>query len=620
MLSYRIQKRDLFLILIIFTLALLFRAMYLLDYKNTNIFPLMDYSDADSYSIWAKDIVSQDLLGSSKAFMKWPFYAYFLSFLFKLSGNNILSVYTFQFILGAINCVLVYFIAKTIFNEIVAFIAALLCVCYGLFIFYDGLLIYTSLSLFLNLLLFLFILYIKDNPNKKNLFWLGIFLGICTITQANIIIFGTLAIVWILWNKQKQRQESSSVVYLINYFLLFSLGLFIVIGPVTLRNYLAEKDFVLIAGNIGFNFYSGNNPGATGTFYCPDNINLNQEDMFRDAKIVARMEAGRQLKTSEVSTFWFNKAIEFIRRHPLRYLKLLLRKITYLLNPNEPVHDLEFYFIKDKIRIFKLMFMDLKFIMPLGILGVLLGIKNFKKSVFLYLILITLSFSIVLFFITTRYRMALVPFLVIFASRSLISLWDAFREKRYFTFGRLCAVLILIFILVNYNKIFNRNIEKNLQNNFSNLNYHFIKALTYENNSDYRRAIQELNSAYNINPLDRRVLFRLGVIYFYLKDLKTAEEKFKEVIKICPFCVDAYYNLGFLYNQQGRFAEAVGALERSIYLDPENMAANFELGRAYKSTGKFNEAKQKFELALQNISRWRTEDRKIIEKELAGLK
>jgi tetratricopeptide (TPR) repeat protein len=342
--------------------------------------------------------------------------------------------------------------------------------------------------------------------------------------------------------------------------------------------------------------------------------------MFRDARIVARMELGRELKTSEVSTFWFNKAIEFIRRHPLHYLRLLLRKITYLLSPNEPVHDLEFYFIKDKIRIFKLMFMDLKFIMPFGMLGVLLGIKNFKKTVFLYLILITLSFSIVLFFIATRYRMAMVPFLIIFASLSLVSLWNALREKRYFGFGRLCAALILIFVLVNYNKIFSRNIGENLQNNFSNFNYHFIKALNYENSADYRRAIQELNSAYNINPGDRRVLFRLGVNYFYMKELKAAEEKFKEVIKICPFCVDACYNLGFLYNQQSRFTEAIEALERAVYLDPENMAANFELGKAYKSIGKFNEAKQKFELVFKNISRWRTEDRKIIEKELTRLK
>jgi tetratricopeptide (TPR) repeat protein len=216
--------------------------------------------------------------------------------------------------------------------------------------------------------------------------------------------------------------------------------------------------------------------------------------------------------------------------------------------------------------------------------------------------------------------MAMVPFLIIFASLSLVSLWNALREKRYFGFGRLCAALILIFVLVNYNKIFSRNIGENLQNNFSNFNYHFIKALNYENSADYRRAIQELNSAYNINPGDRRVLFRLGVNYFYMKELKAAEEKFKEVIKICPFCVDACYNLGFLYNQQSRFTEAIEALERAVYLDPENMAANFELGKAYKSIGKFNEAKQKFELVFKNISRWRTEDRKIIEKELTRLK
>jgi hypothetical protein len=41
---------------------------------------------------------------------------------------------------------------------------------------------------------------------------------------------------------------------------------------------------------------------------------------------------------------------------------------------------------------------------------------------------------------------------------------------------------------------------------------------------------------------------------------------------------------------------------------------------AYKSVGKFDEARKKFELAFKNISHWRTRDREIIEKELAGLK
>jgi tetratricopeptide (TPR) repeat protein len=389
---------------------------------------------------------------------------------------------------------------------------------------------------------------------------------------------------------------------------------------VTLRNYLVEKDFVLIAGNLGFNFYSGNNPKATGTFYCPDNITLNQEDMFRDARIIARIELGREVKASGVSGFWFNKAIEFIRREPWHYLKLLWRKITYLLNPDEPVHDLEFYFIQDKIRIFKIIFMNLKFIMPLGILGALLGLKDFKKAVFLYLILITLSLSIILFFVTTMYRVAMVPFLIIFSSHSLVSLWNALKGKNYLRFCRLCSLLILISALLFYNKILNRNINRSLQNNFSDYDYHLLKAQNYENKGDYPRAMQEVNSAYRINPLDRRVLFRLGVNYFYMQDFKAAEDKFKEVIKVCPFCVDAYYNLGFLYNQKQRFLEAIEALEKSVYLDPENIAANFELGMAYKSVGKMIEAKQKFGLALQNISRWRTKDREIIEKELAGLK
>ncbi|MCX5701707.1 MAG: glycosyltransferase family 39 protein, partial [Candidatus Omnitrophica bacterium] len=393
---FQINKKDLSLIFIILFIAFSFRVMYLKDYKNTKAYPVLAHSDSYSYLVWAKDIVSGDF--GSKAFMKWPLYAYFLAFLFQLFGENILLIYSLQFILGALNCIFIYIIAREIFDRRIGFVAGLLCAWYGLFVFYEGLLIYTGLSLFLNSLLFLFILNIKDNPGRKNLFWIGIFLGICTIAQASIAIFGILAIGWII-----QLKKLTPIKTLIN-FSFFILGLFMVIGGVTLRNYLAEKDFVLIAGNIGINFYSGNNPRATGTFFCPADITLNQEDMFRDSGIIARYETGKDLKTSGVSNFWFNKAIEFIREDRVGYLKLLFKKITYCLSQYEFIHDIEYQLIAGKIGIPKIMFKDLSFLLPFGLLGMLIGVRRFKDSALLYIFLIAVSSSIVMFFIAARYR------------------------------------------------------------------------------------------------------------------------------------------------------------------------------------------------------------------------
>lgn len=611
--SYQINRKDLLALLIILALAFTSRVFYFKGYSNTEIYPILANSDGYSYLVWAKDIASGDIWGN-KAFMKWPLYAYFLGLLFKVFGTNVTLVYALQFLLGAVNCVLVYFIARRIFNAKIAFLSALLCVWYGLFMFYDGLLVYTSLSLFLNSLLFLFILRIQNHIRPGNLFWAGILLGVCAITQASILIFGVLAVAWIL------RQAGLGLKKIFYNFSFFAFGLAIVIGAVVLRNYLVQKDFVLIAGNTGFNFYSGNNPEADGLFCVPANIALYQEGMFRDARVIAEAAQGRRLKTSEVSSYWFSRAIAFAKSHPAAYLKLLLRKTRFLFSPNEPLHDIEYRYIADKIGVFKIMFLDLRFILPLAFLGIILNLKRFKEAALLYLVLISLSFSIILFFVTTRYRLSMVPFLAIFASCGAFSLWEALKNRKYISLG-LSSFLLLAFFMFFDRWLFNKNIAAYSKDATPVFRYHLNKAVNYNNNSsDYQSAMREVRKAYDIQPDSHYCLLTYGAIYFNMQDFKMAEEKFREAIEVFPLSVDAYYNLGFLYNIERRFQEAQATLEKAVHLDPEDASAHFELGRAYKEARQSKEAEAEFNFALEKLSRSRSADRAVIIKELNDLR
>lgn len=608
---FQVNKRDIFFIFFIFAFALIIRMIYLEDYQETQIYPILPYSDSYFYFLWANDIKSGDLLGA-KAFMKWPLYAYFLGFLLRLFKNSIFFVYILQFVLGSINCALVYVIAKKIFNRTVAFIAALLCIWYGLFLFYDGLLVYTSLSLLLNSLLFLFILNIQNSLNNKKLFWLGFFLGICTIAQANISIFGILAVIWIL---AKQRLDWNK---LIRNFFTFLIGLSIVIGLVTFRNYLVERDFVLISGNLGFNFYLGNNPEGDGRFYCPSYITSNQYSMFRDARVIAKLTMGKDLKTSEVSRFWFNRSLDFIKTKPGTFLKLLFKKFYYLFSPREFNHDWEYFSIKDKIRIFKILLLDLRFIMPFAFLGVILGLRRFKETVLLYIILFSLSSSIILFFVTARYRISMVPYFMIFASLGMVGIWNALRKGSYIRLGWLCLGLVIA-SMFSYKDIIKKGNYEYVSADPGNFVYHLKKAIDHEDKLDYVRAMAEAKLAYLLEPNNPHVLNTLGELHYHMDDFKIAEDRFKEAIIRFPFYVDAYYNLGFLYNRQRRFQEAREILEKALSLDPEDVGAHFELGKAYRAIGDVVKARNELNLALSKINRWRTSEKAIIEKELSDL-
>lgn len=580
------------------------------DYRNSSTYPVLEHSDGYSYFLWAKDISSGQLL-PDKAFMKWPLYAYLLAFLLKIFQNNIALVYLFQHVLGAVNCVLVYFIARKVFDERTGFFAGLLCAFYGLFIFYDSLLVYTGLSLFLNSLLFLSFLSVKDRPNSKNLFWLGVFLGISAIIQANVVIFGIVATLWIL------RKKALSARKFFGNFLFFILGSSIVIGAVTLSNYVAEKDFVLIAGNTGFNFYSGNNSQATGTFYCPDNIVPNQKDIFRDSRIAANHETGRSLNTKEVSEFWFRKALDFIRNNPIGYLKLLFKKIVFVFGPEELVHDIEYHFIKPQAKVFKAMFTDLRFILPLSLLGMFFSARDHKAQPLLYIAILGLSCGIVMFFVTARYRIMIVPYLAVFAGYAISSGWELIKNKKSFNLSVLCLAAIAVSFLLDY--VSAQLVNAGSKDNKAAFEYHYMRALDYRNNSDFANALKELELAEIKRPHNTGVYLQAGVLLYRMNDFRAAEEKFRQAIETNPLSVDAYYNLGLIYNRQKRFREAKKMLIRAIQLDPEDTEAHFELGLAYKSLREAKNAREEFGIALKKLNRWRNDERLIIEKELAAL-
>jgi tetratricopeptide (TPR) repeat protein len=169
------------------------------------------------------------------------------------------------------------------------------------------------------------------------------------------------------------------------------------------------------------------------------------------------------------------------------------------------------------------------------------------------------------------------------------------------------GIIIAIFVLTRHKE------------SFVKFRYYIAKANNYTINSDYPNALRFAKLAYAAEPNNPEVTFSLASAYYDMKEFKAAEGKFKEIIRISPICVDAYYNLGLLYMEQKRFKEAVPILEKATALDPEDISAHFELGRAYKAGGRKELARDEFNLALKKMNRWRTEEREIIKGELSSL-
>jgi hypothetical protein len=115
----------------------------------------------------------------------------------------------------------------------------------------------------------------------------------------------------------------------------FFAGLLLVLVPVGLRNLTVGGDFKLTTSQFGPNFFIGNNPVADGTYVSVRNVIGEPQLEGRDARRLAERALGRSLTAGEVSNYWLQKSLNYVRSQPERWLELLGKKWLLVWNAHE---------------------------------------------------------------------------------------------------------------------------------------------------------------------------------------------------------------------------------------------------------------------------------------------
>jgi hypothetical protein len=116
---------------------------------------------------------------------------------------------------------------------------------------------------------------------------------------------------------------------------VFLAGLALVLVPVAARNSIVGGGFYITTSQFGPNLYIGNNPAADGTYQSLRYGRGAPEYERQDATELAEHALGKTLTPSEVSSYWTDKALEFITSHPAAWLRLTSRKVALLWNATE---------------------------------------------------------------------------------------------------------------------------------------------------------------------------------------------------------------------------------------------------------------------------------------------
>lgn len=363
-------------------------------------------------------------------------------------------------------------------------------------------------------------------------------------------------------------------------------GLFVGAAPSWIHNYFVARDPVFLSAHSGVNYWIGNNPSATGYPRFPPGLRTSQRAMLLDSIAGAERAAGRPLKRSEVSKYWSRQAKDYIRQHPGGWLRLIGTKIANFWNAFQ-YDDLSIVTTLREQQI-TLPGLSFGFVAALALPGMVFGVWRFPASRWIAAAILLHMASLLMVFVTERYRIAAVPGLLLFAALMLWELWSGAVEARY---KQVTACLAAIFAAAWLVSIPQRNPALWALDSYNS----GLQAL--ESNK-FDVAQQKLALAYAYVPGNAEINFALGNLRFAQGDKSAARSYYLATLDLDPHHEGSYNNLGVLALEEKNWALAAKFFGNALAQDPNNAKSHFLLASAYLGGGDLENARVELERAL----------------------
>jgi 4-amino-4-deoxy-L-arabinose transferase-like glycosyltransferase len=366
----------------------------------------------------------------------WSYlYTLYLVGVYALVGPSPLVARLIQAVLvGLLHPLLVYLVARRIFNPSIGLVAAGLTAVYIYFVYYTAALVTESFfitvvlaSLYLAVVLSdrlrvdallgeRLSLSMKQAPVLKVFLMsgaLGICLALAVLLRQLILFFVPILFLWIWWSGR--RHHTWAVIFP---------GLVVIaaILPVSLFNYIRFDRFVLVNTNAGFAFYWANHP-VYGNHFEPI---LPSGEYFR-----LLPEELLHLNEAALDQALLQRGLQFILDDPIRYLNLSLSRIPafFMFWPSS-----ESGLISNISRVasFGLMLP----LMLYGLVGVLFNSKVWMEGVLsslamlLYLFIVFYTLIHLLSWALIRYRLPVDAVFLLFAGWAVVDIYERLSSRR----------------------------------------------------------------------------------------------------------------------------------------------------------------------------------------------
>lgn len=565
--------------------AFVLRLVYLFPLRGQ---PLFDEPHRDSieYVDRARGILAGDFWGSGVYFHSAPLYPYFLALVMGPSGaTGLWWVRVVQALLSGLTAGLLALTGRRLFGQAAGVATAVLAVLYAPFLFYSGELLEITLTLFF-LALLAWILA-GEKLAGPQLVAVGVLLGLAALGKPNLLILAPVVLVAIGFLRPLRRPAA----WPWRRGLLLLAGIAVTVGPIALRNRIVGDDWVLISSNGGINLFIGNNPTANGGFQVPTAM---QYDLQGSSLGVAASALGREVKPSEASRFWAKRAWAFMTQRPGAEFALLWRKFGLLIGSYEIPNHFNIYFFREHFApILRGPLVWYTLALPFGVLGLIGSLRRDRRTRLAAACLAAIAATVVLFFVTSRYRLPMLVWLLPFAGYGLMLAVRALRERRWRLLGFFLGVLVASRALMELPLVKGKDFSDDWQ----------TLAVYWGRHGDWDRAALYNQQALRENMRSAAAWQNLGYAYTQrgtdVADWDRAEECFYKAIEIDPTQAFAYGNLAFVYYTWDRPELFAACLDRALALDP---ALRETLSEMVKFRGaKLNRWRERAEYQLAQI-------------------
>lgn len=564
--------------------ALSLRLLFLWE-SSANPFFDAPIVDAQTFLRQAQSIAAGDLWGGSEPFWQPPLYIYLLALICWLFPSDyFLAIRLLQAALGTLSCGILYAIARRCFDEKTARIASIGAALCGSSIFFEGELLAVALEVFLNLLLLQRLLVAVEKPAYAPWVGTGLLAGLAALTRPNVLLFiAAFALCYFLTSIHDPKGKWKKSLRLL--LLLGSLALVII--PTTVRNYMMEPELVLISSNGGINFYIGNSG------HYDEKVSIHP-GMRWEAMAMEPVRAGHTTAAAK-SAYFYARSFEYIAAHPLEYAQTLLRKLFLFFSGPEIKRNFDIYFARQYSYVLSFLLWDYALSFPFGLIGPLslIGLYitwHHRSSTIALIRLYALTYvlSVVLFFVAARYRMPVLPVLIVFASVGGLGIYNSVRRGTGWRRSKTLWIFAALTLVFNLPSAADHTRDAQLQ---------FDLGEVYLRKESYELAAAHAQKALQLEPSYNYARHNLAVALFNLGALDRAIAEGEETARENPQRADTHGLLGRAYAKQGAFQRAEQSFRRALAIDPNSGITHYYYGRFLYQTHRYKRASAELEKA-----------------------